>query len=183
VALMSRERIYRTGQHQATPEELHALADEALGWLRNDTSTQRDLEARICAAVLSHHGWEYVPPRPYVPARKEGRKIVERERPPVGPRIGRSYYEQDETGRVTMSGSEESRAPEILTDMGQTFGLLHGRVLLHLSDISGDGLPAAHVGGGPDMLAEGKAYGAGTLAATLVAAILRCEAMVRKAPR
>lgn len=178
---LSRNRTYTTGLVPASPSDLRGLADEVERWQRSDIPTARDLDARICAALLSHNGWEYVPPRPYVPARKEGRKIVERARSPVGPRIARHYHYNNGCG------SEESPAPQILTEIGQAFGLLHGRVLLHLSDISADGLPAAHVAGGERsaMGAEGKAYGAATLAATLVAAILRCEAMdreVRHAP-
>jgi hypothetical protein len=172
----TRTRTYTTGLVPADPETLRGLAWDVERWQRDQGGVARDLEARICAALLSHHGWEYVPPRPYVPARKEGRKIVERERPPVGPRIARSY--RYDSG----CGSEESPAPQILTDIGQAFGLLHGRVLLHLSDIGADGLPYAHVAGGERsaMGAEGKAMGGATLAATLVAAVLRCEAMDRE---
>lgn len=174
-----RERTFKTGLVPAALRELHRLAAAAEHWQRGDISTGRDLEARICAALLSHHGWEYVAPRPYVPPVKQGRKIVEKERPPVGARIARSY--RYESG----AGSEEAPAPQILTDIGQAFGLLHGRVLLQLSDIGADGLPYAHVAGGERsaMGAEGKAMGGATLAATLVAAILRCEAMDRDARR
>lgn len=172
-----RERTFTTGLIPAAPSELHHLAAAAEHWQRGDISACRDLEARICAALLSHQGWEYVAPRPYVPPVKQGRKIVERERPPVGSRIARAY--RYESG----AGSEETQAPQILTDIGQAFGLLHGRVLLHLSDIGADGLPCAHVAGGErsEMGAEGKAMGGATLAATLVAAVLRCEAMDREA--
>lgn len=172
-----RERAFTTGLIPADPATLRGLAWDVERWQRDQGAVARDLEARICAALLSHHGWEYVPPRPHVPAKKDGRKIVERERPAVGPRIARSY--RCESG----CGSEESPAPQILTDIGQAFGLLHGRVLLHLSDISADGLSSAHVAGGERsaMGAEGKAHGGATLAATLVAAILRCEAMDREA--
>ena len=172
-----RERTFTTGLIPADPATLRGLAWDMERWQRDQGGAARDLEARICAALLSHHGWEYVPPRPHVPAKKDGRKIVERARPPVGPRIARSY--RYESG----AGSEETQAPQILTDIGQAFGLLHGRVLLQLSDIGADGLPYAHVAGGERsaMGAEGKAMGGATLAATLVAAVLRCEAMDREA--
>lgn len=172
-----RERTFTTGLIPADPAAMRGLAWDVERWQRDQGGIARDLEARICAALLSRQGWEYVAPRPAVPARKEGRKIVERERPYIGPRIARTYrYENG-------CGSEESPAPQILTDIGQAFGLLHGRVLLHLSDIGADGLPCAHVAGGERsaMGAEGKAMGGATLAATLVAAILRCEAMDREA--
>lgn len=174
-----RERTFTTGLIPADPATLRGLAWDVERWQRDQGGAARDLEARICAALLSHHGWEYVPPRPHVPAKKDGRKIVERARPPVGPRIARSY--RYESG----AGSEETQAPQILTDIGQAFGLLHGRVLLQLSDIGADGLPYAHVAGGERsaMGAEGKAMGGATLAATLVAAILRCEAMDRDVRR
>lgn len=172
-----RERTFTTGLVPATPEALRGLAWDVEHWKRDDPAVARELEARICAALLSHHGWEYVAPRPHVPARREGRKIVERERPYIGPRIVRIYrYENG-------AGSEETPAPQILTDIGQAFGLLHGRALIYLSDIGADGLPMAHVGGGAEMRAEGKATGAATLAATLVAAILRCEATDREQQR
>lgn len=172
-----RERTYTTGLVPASPDNLRGLAWDVERWRCDQGAAARDLEARICASLLSHHGWEYVAPRPHVPAKRDGRKIVERERPYIGPRIARSY--RYESG----AGSEETPAPQILTDIGQAFGLLHGRVLLHLSDISADGLSSAHVAGGERsaMGAEGKAHGGATLAATLVAAILRCEAMDREA--
>lgn len=179
-----RERAFMTGIVPALPETLRGLAWDVERWQRDQGSVARDLEARICAALLSHRGWEYVPPRPAVPARKDGRKIVERERSYVGPRIARTWTTPgDARGWGASNGSEESPAPQILTDIGQAFGLLHGRVLLHLSDIGADGLPCAHVAGGERgaMHAEGKGIGGATLAATLVAAVLRCEAMDREA--
>jgi hypothetical protein len=175
-------RTYSTGLVPATPHDLRSLADAAEQWQRADVVARQDLECRICAALLSHQGWEYVPARAYVPAVKVGRKIVEKEKLPIGARIRRHYSEPgDGKGYGGMSGGEECCAPGILHNIGQAFGLLHERVLIHLSDVSADGLPAAHVGGGKDMLAEGQAFGGATLAATLVAAILRCEAAAREA--
>jgi hypothetical protein len=175
-------RTYSTGGVPATSAELRALALAAEQRQRNDTIGARDLECRICAALLSHHGWEYVPARPYEPPIREGRKIVKRAVEGIGPRIRRHYSEPgDGRGYGGMSGSEEAPAPQILTDIGQAFGLLHGRVLIHLSDITADGLNEAHVGGGENMMAKGSAHGGATIAATLVAAILRCEAEARGA--
>ncbi len=174
-------RTYSTGLVPATPSVLHHLAAAAEHWQRGDLAACRDLECRIVAAMLSHQGWEYGAPRAYVPPVKEGRKIVQKAREAVGPRIMRLYSEPgDGRGYHGRSGGEECRAPEMLSDIGQAFGLLHGRVLIYLSDIGADGLPMAHVGGGDDMKAEGKGIGGATLAATLVAAVLRCEAMVRE---
>lgn len=174
------DRIYSTGQIPASPRELRGLADDAERW-RRDTYAG-DIEARIIAALLSHHGWDYEPATPYVPPVKEGRKIVKRATPARSPGIVRQWRTpRDARGWGQSSGIESTAAPAILREIGLAFGLMHGRVLLHLSDISGDGLSAAHVGGGEGMRAEGKAYGGATLAATLVAAILRCEAMDREA--
>lgn len=177
------ERTYTTGLVPASPADLRGLAWDVERWQRDQGGAARDLEARICAALLSHRGWEYVAPRPFVPAVKEGRKIVQREKLPAGARIARRWTTPgNERGWGASNGSEEAPAPQILIDIGLAFGLLHGRVLLHLSDISADGLPCAHVAGGARraMGAEGKAMGAATLAATLVAAILRCEATDRE---
>lgn len=174
------DRKYSTGLIPAAPSELRGLAYDVERWKRDTYAT--DLEARICAALMSADGWDYQPEKPYQPAVKEGRKIVRKAVFAVGPRIyrqwttpgdGRSFYGS--------SGIEEVRAPNVLTQMQMAWGLMgRGYVLIHLSDISGNGLPAAHVGGGPKMLAEGKAFGAATTEATLVAAILRCEAMARE---
>ena len=174
------ERVYSTGLIPASPAELRGLAFDVEHWTRD--AYAGDLEARICAALMSADGWDYQPEKPYQPAVKEGRKIVRKAVYAVGPRIyrhwttpgdGRSFY-----GSI---GSEETRAPSLLTQMQMAWGLMdRGYVLIHLSDISGNGLPAAHVGGGPEMRAEGKAFGAATTEATLVAAILRCEAMARE---
>ncbi len=175
-------RTYSTGLVPASPGSLRSLAYEAERWQRNDLAGACDLEAHICAALLSHQGWEYVAPVPYAPPVKEGRKIVQKAREAVGPRIRRAYSEPgNDRGYGGMSGSEEARPPQVLRDIAQAWGLLHGRVLLHLSDISAEGLPSAHVGGGEGMRAEGKAHGGATVMATLVAAILRCEAMDRDA--
>jgi hypothetical protein len=173
-------RTYSTGLTPATPAHLRDLADATERWERRDITQSRELESRICAAMMQHNGWEYVPPRPYEPPVKEGRKIVTRAKEAIGPRIRRSYTERDDTGRTTMVGGEESRAPEVLTDIKQAFGFLHKRVLITLSEIGADGLPLAHVGGGEGMRAEGKGIGGATMAATLVAAVLRCEAMERE---
>ncbi len=174
-------RTFSTGLMPATPDDLRGLAYDAERWQRNDLASACELEARICAALLSHQGWEYVAPVPYAPPVKKGRQIVQKAREAVGPRIRRAYSEPgDGRGYGGMSGSDEARPPPVLRDIAQAWGLLHGRVLLHLSDISADGLPAAHVGGGDAMLAEGKAHGGATVMATLVAAILRCEAMARE---
>lgn len=172
-------RTYRTGLVPATPAELRGLADEAERIQGGDYIAARDLEARICAAMMQRQGWEYEPEQPYQPPVKEGRKIVKKAVPGIGPRIRRSYTETDDAGRVTMTGGESSRAPEVLTDIKQAFGFLHGRVLITLSDIGADGLNLAHVGGGDGMTCEGKGMAAATLAAALVAACLRCEAMAR----
>lgn len=175
-------RTYSTGLVPATASDLYHLADAAEHWQRNDLSACRDLECRICAALLSHQGWEYVEPRPYEPPVKEGRKIVQKAREAIGPRIRRHYSAPgDARGYGRMSGSEEARAPEVLTDIGVAFGLMHGRLLINLSDIGADGLALAVVRGGEGMLAEGQGMGGATLAATLMAAILRCEAMAREA--
>lgn len=175
-------KAYSTGLTPATPADLRGLAWDVEQWRRGDFVGARDLEARICAALLSHQGWEYVPRRDYEPPVREGRKIVKRAVEGVGPRIYRAYFSPgDATGYGRMSGQEEAPAPQILSDIGQAFGLLHGRVLIALSDIAGDGLSFAHVGGGEAMRADGKSYGCATLAATLVAAVLRCEAMEREA--
>lgn len=168
------ERIYTTGVAPATPDVLRGLAWDVERWKRDEYAG--DLEARVIAALLSHLGWEYRAGTPAVPAVKQGRKIVGRAKPAMPPMIYRHYRYTSHNG----SGIESCPSPQILRDIGQAFGLMTGRVLLHLSDISGDGLSAAHVGGGPNMAAEGKAYGGATLAATLVAAILRCEARARE---
>ena len=173
-------RTYSTGLTPATASDLHHLAAAAEHWQRGDLSAARDLEARICAAMMQPHGWEYEPPQAYQPPVREGRKIVKKAVEGIGPRIRRSYTERDDKGRVTMSGGESSRAPEVLTDIKQAFGFLHGRLLITLSDIGADGLNLAHVCGGPEMRCEGKGMCAATLAAALVAACLRCAAMERE---
>ena len=175
------DRTYSTGLVPATSADLYHLADAAERWQRGDVSAARDLECRIFAAMLSHQGWEYVAPRPAVPAVKEGRKIVKREVRATGPGIRRHWTTPgDERGWGRSSGSEETRPPAILTDMREAWGWLHGRVLITLSDIGADGMALAHVCGGEGMRAEGKAMGGATMAATLTAAVLRCEAMARE---
>jgi hypothetical protein len=174
-------RTYRTGLVPATPADLRGLAFDIERWQRNDYAGARDLEARVCAAMMQPQGWEYVPAQDYQPPVREGRKIVKKAVEGIGPRIRRSYSESDDTGRVTMSGGEISRAPEVLVDIKQAFGFLHRRVLVTLSDIGADGLALAHVGGGDGMACEGKSIGAATLPAAVVAACLRCAAMEREA--
>lgn len=174
------ERVYSTGLIPASPAELRGLAYDVERW--NPDNYARDLEARICAALMSDDGWDYQPEKPYQPPVKEGRKIVRKAVNAVGPRIYRHWTTPgDGRGFHGSSGFEEARAPAVLTDMAMAWGLLsRGYVLLHLSDISADGLPAAHVSGGPEMRAEGKAHCTATTPAALVAAILRCEALARE---
>ncbi len=160
---------YTTGR-RPTAEELHELADLALCWRPGIAAETAALNARICAALLWHRGWEYEPAVPYEPEVREGRRIV---RKAVRGRLaGIHRHYRYENG----VGSEATSAPAFLSDVSAAWHLLNGRVLIHLSDIAGDGLPHAKVGGGEGMTALGEAYGGASAVSTLVAAILRCEA-------
>lgn len=172
-------RTYSTGKHRATPAELRDLARSVECLSATPAITDAaDLEARICAALLAT--WDYVPPRPAAEERRERRKIVQRYQPPVGPRIYRQWTTPgDERGRGRSSGSEEARAPSILRDMGQAWGLLHKRILVHLSGITGEGMAHAVVAGSVDPPTQGTAFAADPIKA-LVAAVLYAEAEVRE---
>lgn len=160
---------YTTGR-QHTAEELHELADLALCWRPGIAAETAALNARICAALLWQRGWEYEPAVAYAPAVREGRRIVQKEVRGRLAGIRRHYRHQ------SGAGMESTAAPDILSNIGVAWYLLNGRVLIHLSDIAGDGLPHAKIGGGEGMMAIGEAYGGASAVSTLVAAILRCEA-------
>lgn len=160
---------YTTGRPHSA-EELHELADLALCWRPGIAAETASLNARICAALLWQQGWEYEPAIAYAPAVREGRRIVQKEVRGRLAGIRRHYRHQNGVGM------ESTPAPAFLSDIAVTWHMLNGRVLIHLSDICGDGLPHAKVGGGDGMMAIGEAYGGASAVSTLVAAILRCEA-------
>jgi len=170
-----RDAYYTTGR-QHTAEELHELADLALCWRPGIAAETAALNARICAALLWQRGWEYEPAIAHAPAVREGRRIAQKE---VRRRLAgiRRHY-RHESG----AGMESTPAPDVLSDIAVAWHLLNGRVLIHLSDIAGDGLPHAKVGGGDGMMAIGEAYGGASAVSTLVAAILRCEAGTQATP-
>lgn len=163
------EAHYTTGR-QHTAEELHDLADLALCWRPGIAAETAALNARICAALLWRRGWEYEPAVAYQPPVREGRRIVQKEMRGRLAGILRHYHYENG------AGSESTSAPLFLSEIAAAWHLLNGRVLIHLSDIAGDGLPHAKVGGGEGMMAIGEAYGGASAVSTLVAAILRCEA-------
>lgn len=165
----ARETHYTTGR-QHTADELHELADMVLCWRPGIAAETAALNARVCAALLWQRGWEYEPAVAYAPVVREGRRIV---RKAVSPRLAgiRRHWRHGHG-----VGMESTPAPALLSDIAGAWHLLNGRVLIHLSDIAGDGLPHAKVGGGEGMMAIGEAYGGASAISTLVAAILRCEA-------
>lgn len=165
----ARETHYTTGR-QHTADEMHELADLVLCWRPGIAAETASLNARVCAALLWHRGWEYEPAVAYAPAVRKGRRIVQKEVRGRLAGIRRHYRHQSGVGM------ESTPAPAILSDIAVAWHLLNGRVLIHLSDIAGDGLPHAKVGGGEGMTAIGEAYGGASAVSTLAAAILRCEA-------
>lgn len=163
------EAQYTTGRQHAA-EELHELADLVLCWRRGIAAETAALNARVCAALFWQQGWEYEPAISYAPAVREGRRIVQKE---VRGRLAGIHRHWRHQSGV---GMESTPAPDLLSDIAAAWHLLNGRVLIHLSDIAGDGLPHAKVGGGDGMTAIGEAFGGASAVSTLVAAILRCEA-------
>ena len=164
------EAYYTTGR-QHTAEELHELADLVLCWRRGIAAETAALNARVCAALLWQRGWEYEPAIAYAPAVREGRRIVQKE--VRGRLAGIRRHWRHQSG----VGMESTPAPDVMSDIAAAWHLLNDYVLIHLSDIVADGLPHAKVGGGEGMMATGEAYGGASAVSTLVAAILRCEAM------
>lgn len=174
-----------TGQVPAAPDELRALATRCedaratkLTWLE-----AADLNARICAALLP--GWEYAAevaavPQERAPDGPRGRqgKVIRPYRSALPAHITKTTRTTYPKGSPSYSHAS-SAAPKVTTDIAQAWGLLHGRLLLHLYDV-GDGFAAARVApvGHPAIYAEG--CGA-TAILSLCAAILRCEASVREA--
>jgi hypothetical protein len=132
-------------------------------------------------------GLDYVPATPAQPE----------QRAPAGPRGGRGKVIKPYVGarpahirRTTRTiyprgepsySYESSPAPAVISDIAQAWGLLHGRLLLHLYD-TGDGFASARVAhrGTPAIYAEGCGC---TAILSLCAAILRCEASVREVAR
>lgn len=160
-----------------------ALRCENANATRLDWLEAAELNARICEALMP--GWEFAPAVPSVPEEREpdgprGRKgkIIKSRRPELPAHIRKTTRISYPKGAATYR-YQSSPAPKVTTDIAQVWGLLHGRMLLHLFDV-GNGFAEARVAplGHPRIYAEG--CGA-TAILSLCAAILRCEASVREA--
>lgn len=171
-----------TGQQPAAPDALRALANrcEAANAARPTYNERAELDALICAALLP--GWEFAPevaavPEERAPDGPRGRrgKLLKAGRPLLPAHIRRVTRTSYPKGSPSWS-HESIPAPKVTTQIAAAWGLLHGRLLLHLND-TGDGFAGARVAAS-GVYAEGAGA---TAILSLCAAILRCEAGVRDA--